>query len=153
MTEYNYTKEINSDKLLLEIQDTLNLLLDGTDGRINTNGNDVSIYTNDSLSAGDKTILDGIISAHTTSFPEADFNIEAFLLSFGNTFGVLARHQLAKKAPSFITELKFKNFAEIKAIRDYLVTQEEITQAQADTLTSIFAEQNIDLDSYGTTGV
>jgi hypothetical protein len=149
MGQYNYTKTINSDKLLLEIEATLSITLNGTDGNIIVeDGDNVTINTVVDLSAEDKTTLDGIVSAHTTAFPEADFSPELFLDRLGDTFNSIERLNLSKAAPSFVVELQYHNFAEIKVIRDYLVTNTDITQAQADSITSLFAEQSINLDNY-----
>lgn len=84
---------------------------------------------------------------------EENFNSDIYLHRLAEEFTALERLVLAKEVPSFISELQFKNFAEIKVLRDYLVSEEIITQNQADTLTALFAEQNIDLDDYSTTGV
>jgi hypothetical protein len=81
------------------------------------------------------------------------FSSEQFLHRLSQEFTTLERLTLSKLVPSFTSELQFHNFAEIHLLRDYLVSEQLITQAQADTLTALFAEQNIDLDSYGTTGV
>ena len=96
----------------------------------------------------DSTIRDFIIISI-----EGSFDVEVFLHRFGDEFSALERLQLSKLAPSFVTELQYENFAEIKMLRDYLVSQEQISQEQSERLTALFAEQNIDLDSLGNTGV
>lgn len=83
---------------------------------------------------------------------EKDFDASLYLSRLSEEFTALERLSLAKIAPSFISELQYKNFAEIKELRDYLLSTEEITQAQANTLTSLFSEQNINLEDYGETG-
>ena len=64
-------------------------------------------------------------------------------------FDAIERMDFAKLAPSFMTEITYYNFPEIKQMRDHLVSTSDISQADADTITGLFAEQNIDLDSYG----
>lgn len=108
----------------------------------------LELYFTNALSGEDKTILDAIVAGHTIAFPEMDFNIEQFLARFKEEFPALSRHALAKKAPSFLAEMQFRNFDAIKAIRDYLLSTEEITQTQADKITGLFTEQNINLDNY-----
>ena len=147
MALYTYQKAIRPDKLLLEIQATLNILLDGTDGCICTSGSNVDIKCIVALTPTEETTLDAVVAAHTTPFPEMDFNVETFFSRFGEEFTALERLELASAAPNFTTELTFHNFAEIKAIRDYLVTEAIITQATANTITALFTEQSIDLDS------
>jgi len=148
MAQYNYNKEINSDKLLLEIKETLSLLLDGSDGRIETRGSQVKIITNEELTSEQKTILDSIIVNHISDYPEGDFDIQLFLNGFATKFNPLERLELSKEAPSFITELQYKNFAEIKMIRDYLYSQQKITAEQVTKFNNLFLEQRINLDNY-----
>ena len=148
MTTYEYTKQINSNKLLLEIAGSLSLVLDGTDGNISVTGTAVKISFNTALSGGDKTTLDGIVSSHSDYYPEDDFSADLYLTSFKETYGTLARHTLAKKAPSFVSELKYHNFPALKELLDHLLSEEEINQTQYDSIKGIFDEQNVDLDDY-----
>jgi hypothetical protein len=61
MTSYQYTKEINSDRLTLEIQQSA--IITAVD-HIETLGNEVTVIFKADLSNDDKTILDGIILVH-----------------------------------------------------------------------------------------
>jgi len=153
MTEYTYEKIVNLDKLVIEIQTVLSLNLSGADGCLHTDDEELKVCVNEALNPTQKATLDGIISAHTTSFPEMDFNMQLFFTRFAETFTVVERLEFSKLAPSFTSELQFFNFPEIKVLRDYLLSQEQISPTQADQITALFAEQDIDLDSYGTTGV
>jgi len=148
MALYTYQKVIRSDKLLLEIEYTLSITLDGTDGSIVTNGNAVLITTVIALDSTDEATLDGIVAAHTTIFPPGDFDSILFFEHFAAEFDTIERTELAQDAPNFVTELMFYNFHEIKEIRDFLLTAQKITQAQADRFTALFAEQDIDLDTF-----
>ena len=148
MAQYNYTKTIRPHKLSLEIKSALNLMLDGTDGNIQTNENNVIIMTNNPLTDTQKTTLDTVINAHTIDNSEIDFDSKLFSNRFAEEFTFIERMDLAKKAPNFAVALCYHIFAEIKQIRDYLLQNEEITEAQSNLITSLFAEQNIDLDSY-----
>jgi len=154
--EYQYEKKVRIDKLYYEILKVLNLDFGGKstgyDGYLITEEDTLIVYSYATLTPTQKATLDAIIANHTLSFPEADFNIQLFFKRFAETFTVLERLEFAKLAPSFTSELAFFNFPEIKVLRDYLISEEAISPTQADQITALFAEQNIDLDSYGDTG-
>ena len=101
---------------------------------------------------------EGIISLDTTVNSEEDFaqyglkksdyfDIRVFLHSFAEKFNPIERLELSKEAPSFITELQYKNFAEIKIIRDYLYSQQKLTEEQVTKFNNLFLEQGINLDN------
>jgi hypothetical protein len=117
---------------------------------INYEQSDQELYINfgSELSLEEKGILDYIVVHHVTSFPILDFNMELFFHRFAETFNALERLQFAKMAPSFTSELQFFNFAEIKQLRDYLVSTLQLSIINANKITSLFAEQNIDLDAF-----
>lgn len=149
MGVYNYTKEIRAEKLLLEIEATLSITLDGSDGRIHVDGtNDVTIVTDTDLSAEDKVILDNIVANHVSNFSEGDFDSTIYLLRLSQEFTALERKNLALVAPNFTLELKFKQFSACKTLIDDAYTNEYITEAQRDLLKSLFTEQNINIDNY-----
>lgn len=63
MTEYNYSKSpTNLARLMKEVRDSAIVT---SLAHINIFGDDVAIFFNADLSEGDKTILDGIVDAHT----------------------------------------------------------------------------------------
>jgi hypothetical protein len=117
---------------------------------INYEQSDQELYINfgSELSLEEKGILDYIVVHHVTSFPILDFNMELFFHRFAETFDVLERLEFSRLAPSFTAELQFFNFTEIKQLRDYLVAEGHLTQINANKITSLFAEQNIDLDAF-----
>lgn len=148
METYTYEKQVNSEKLMLEIIASLNLNLNGTDGNICVCSEGCAVNTIVALTSEQKTTLDGVIDAHTTSFPEQEFSEQGFITRFAEEFDTLERLEFCKHAPNFLAEMNFKNFHAIRELRDYLLTTEAITQLQADTITTIFAEQNIHLENY-----
>jgi hypothetical protein len=149
---------------------TLNKLTNIPQGVIDIAEQDVSVWANSyNLILVDETFrgkqeyeiiyeTGGIVRLATSqeiieATKEQNFDSNIFLHRLSEEFNTLERLILSKEVPNFITELQFHNFAEIHLLRDYLVSEQLITQDQADTLTALFTEQNIDLDSYGTTGV
>ena len=78
--------------------------------------------------------------------PIPEFSVEMFLYRLAEEFDVLQRMNLAGVAPSFTSELQFQNFEGIKEILDYLLSTSEITKETVDKITSLFLEQNIDLN-------
>jgi len=152
MTTYQYTKVINSDKLLLEIQNMLNLTLDGTDGSIRTNENQVEIIINTDLTPEQEGILDNVVNNHTTNFPEGDFDPIQYLKRINEEFNPGRRKQLSKTAPSFVTELQFRKFLACKVCIDEAYNDTDITLEEKNLLYTFFLEQNIDLNDYGQTG-
>ena len=76
-----------------------------------------------------------------------EFSVSLFLNSFAKQFNPLERLELSKEAPSFIIELQYRNFAEIKMIRDYLYSQQKLTQEQITKFNNLFLEQGINLDN------
>ncbi len=62
MAEYNYTQaDVNTSQLASEIQESaITIALD----YINTSGDDIAIFFKATLSAGEETTLDGLVSAH-----------------------------------------------------------------------------------------
>jgi len=81
-------------------------------------------------------------------FAEDNFSIEFFLHNFAKEFNPIERLELAKEAPSFITELQYRNFAEIKTIRDYLYSQQKLMEEQVTKFNNLFLEQGINLENY-----
>ena len=79
--------------------------------------------------------------------PIPEFSVEMFLYRLAEEFDVLQRMNLAGVAPSFTSELQFQNFEGIKEILDYLLSTSEITQETVDKITSLFLEQNVDLNN------
>lgn len=92
---YSYTKDANQSTLIKEIQDSsIVAILGGISAR---DGNNIDILFNDTLSAGDITTLDGIVSAHTyTSGEETIEGLPMVSLSFGNSTGTPLQGETTK---------------------------------------------------------
>lgn len=100
------------------------------------------------LSIEDKIILDSIVLGHDPDFSINQFNLNLFFYRFAQEFDAIQRLQFSRLAPSFTAELQFLNFTEVKQLRDYLVSEGSLSQIDADKITSLFAEQNINLDEF-----
>ena len=108
----------------------------------------LKVHLNRELTIDEKLILDNIIDFPITKpEPIPVFSVETFLYRLSEEFDVLQRMNLAGVAPSFTSELQFQNFEGIKEILDYLLSTLEITQETVDKITSLFLEQNIDLNN------
>jgi hypothetical protein len=146
---YNYNDiiDVNITKLNFEIlgsgiQTELNSINYEQENQI------LSLNFNAELSLQDKGTLDYIIAHHVIAFPILDFNLELFFHRFAEEFNTLERLQFSRSAPSFTAELQFHNFAEVKQLRDYLIAQGQLSQVNADKITALFAEQDINLDEF-----
>lgn len=64
VTSYSYTKEVNVDKLKLEI--IASAIVHALENIV-LNGTDLIITFKDAISVGDKTLLDGLITAHVNT--------------------------------------------------------------------------------------
>ena len=80
--------------------------------------------------------------------PQPSFSVTLFYQRMGQVFTIPQQIAFGQMAPNFIAALQMFDFANIKQIMDYIVSQNSDLQPLANTLKGLFLEQGIDLDTF-----
>ena len=81
-------------------------------------------------------------------YQKQGFDVYLFFQRLSEEFTVSERINLSQVAPNLMFNIQFKYFSEVKTILNYLLSISAITQDTLNTMSALFLEQEISLDTF-----